>query len=109
LQNKLETIGVEAMKASDEAIMRGILEAVDPDEIVTMAQAAKAAKGLSEADKTAIASKNPWVRGAHFSLAEQGRLYRNPATRALAVGLAKAAGVKLPDNPTTRDLHATQY
>jgi len=99
-------IGAKTMKNSDELIMRGILEACDPDEVIKMAEAAKASKGPTEADKAAITSKNPFAKGPNFSLSEQARLYVNPATRALAIGLAKTAGVTLPDKPTARDLRA---
>ena len=54
------------MKQSDELIMRGILEAVDPDEIIKMAEAAKAAKGPTAADVTAITSKNPFATRTEF-------------------------------------------
>lgn len=94
------------MKQSDELIMRGILEAVDPDEIIKMAEAAKILKGPTAADVTAITSKNPFAKGPNFSLAEQARLYTNPGTRALAIGLAKSAGITLPEKPTARDLRA---
>ena len=94
------------MKNSDELIMRGILEACDPDEIIKMAEAAKVSKGPTAADVTAITSKNPFARGPNFSLTEQARLYTNAATRALAIGLAKSVGIVLPEKPTARDLRA---
>lgn len=67
--------------------------------------AAKAAEAESKAAKEA-SSKNPFVRGPHFSLAEQSRLYKDPKTRSLAISLAKSAGVTLPDTPRPQDLNA---
>ena len=64
-------------------------------------------KAAAEAAATAKAeSTNPFVKGPNFSLAEQGRLYRNPKTRALAVRLAAKAGIKLKDQPLQNDLDA---
>lgn len=70
------------------------------------------ATGDSAADKAAAeaaeearaASKDPFVKGEHFNLAEQGRLYKNPKTRDLAIRLAKKAGVTLKPEPTKQDL-----
>lgn len=69
--------------------------------------AARAAAHDAEVKK--VASSNPFVKGPHFSLREQGRLYANEKTRKLAIALAKSAGITLPENPTQRDLVARAY
>jgi hypothetical protein len=59
------------------------------------------------AEHAKIASTNPFVKGPNFSMKEAGRLLTNPATRTLAIGLAKAANFKLPDRELTKaDLNA---
>jgi len=101
--------------ATREEKMRTLLNTLGFDEAMRLAPGlTDDAAGDSEADKAAAEaaaaakaeSKNPFKRGEHFSLSEQGRLYRDPKTRALAIRLAKAAGVTLKENPLQNDLDA---
>lgn len=95
----LDTLGFdEAIK-----IIPALTDDSDGEDEASKAAARDAAKA---AELAKAQSANPFVKGPNFSLKEQGRLYRNPKTRALAIGLAKSAGVKLPDMPTHFDLNA---
>jgi len=101
--------------ATREQKMQVLINTLGFDEAMKLAPGlTDDATGDSEADKAAkeaadearAASKNPFIRGEHFSLAEQARLYRNPKTRDLAIRLAAKAGTKLKAEPTQQDLHA---
>lgn len=101
--------------ATREEKLKMLLTTLGYDEAMRLAPGlTDDASGDSAADKAAAeaaaeakaSSKNPFVRGEHFSLAEQARLYKNPKTRALAVRLAAKAGIKLKDEPLANDLDA---
>jgi hypothetical protein len=63
------------------------------DDAIADSAADKAAN--EQAELVRAASNNPFIRGENFSLAEQGRLYRNPKTRDLCIRLAAKAGTTL--------------
>lgn len=99
--------------ATREQKMQTLLNTLGFDEAMKLAPGlTDDAAGDSAADKAAAeaaeaaraASTNPFIRGEHFSLAEQSRLYKDPKTRGLAIRLAKKAGITLPENPTAQDL-----
>lgn len=102
--------------ATREQKMQTLLNTLGFDEAMKLAPGLidDANGGDSAADKAAAeaaaeakaASTNPFVRGEHFSLAEQSRLYKNEKTRGLAIRLAKKAGITLPENPTHQELNA---
>ena len=102
------------MGATREQKLRVLLQTMSFDEAMQIAPTLKddvdgdpaADKAAEEAAAVARAeSKNPFRRGEHFNMVEQGRLYKNPKTRDLAIRLAKAAGVKLPENPINSDIN----
>jgi len=93
--------GLQATIAEELAVIKADAAAADYDE-QRMAEKTAANGGDKAADKTP--STNPFKRGEHFSLAEQGRLYSDPKTRSLAISLAKSAGIILPEKPTQQQL-----
>jgi hypothetical protein len=98
MQVLINTLGFdEAMKLAPNLV----------DDAVAEGAAEKAA--ADEAELARAASKNPFIKGEHFNLAEQGRLFKNEKTRGLAVRLAAKAGLTLPENPSHRDLNAKAW
>jgi hypothetical protein len=93
----IDVLGLDA--ALKYAADNGLKQSTSSDALDGGGRDAARAAELAKASST-----NPFVKGANFSLKEQGRLYKNPATRLLAVSLAKSAGVTLPENPTHFDL-----
>jgi len=101
--------------ATREDKMKMLISTLGFDEAMKLAPGlTDDANGDSAADKAAAeqaalskaASTNPFKKGEHFSLTEQGRLYKDPKTRKLAISLAKSAGITLPDTPLRNDLDA---